>query len=50
MILFTGPMGSGKTTSMYGVLKELNKESVNITTIENPVEYSIEGVNSDTVP
>lgn len=45
MILFTGPMGSGKTTSMYGVLKELNKESVNITTIENPVEYSIEGVN-----
>lgn len=45
MILFTGPMGSGKTTSMYAVLNELNKESVNITTIENPVEYSIEGVN-----
>ena len=45
MILFTGPMGSGKTTSMFRVLKELNKESVNITTIENPVEYSIEGVN-----
>ena len=45
MILFTGPMGSGKTTSMYAVLNELNKESVNITTIENPVEYSIDGVN-----
>lgn len=45
MILFTGPMGSGKTTSMYAVINELNKESVNITTIENPVEYSIEGIN-----
>ena len=45
MILFTGPMGSGKTTSMYAVLNELNRESVNITTIENPVEYSIDGVN-----
>lgn len=45
MILFTGPMGSGKTTSMYAILNELNNESVNITTIENPVEYSIDGIN-----
>lgn len=45
MILFTGPMGSGKTTSMYAILNELNNEEVNITTIENPVEYSIDGIN-----
>lgn len=45
MLLFTGPMGSGKTTSMYAVLNELNNEEVNITTIENPVEYSIDGIN-----
>lgn len=45
MLLFTGPMGSGKTTSMYGVLNELNNENINITTIENPVEYSIDGIN-----
>ena len=45
MILFTGPMGSGKTTSMYAVLNELNSEKVNITTIENPVEYSVDGIN-----
>ena len=42
MLLFTGPMGSGKTTSMYAVLNELNNEEVNITTIENPVESSID--------
>lgn len=45
MLLFTGPMGSGKTTSMYAVLNELNSEKVNITTIENPVEYSVDGIN-----
>lgn len=45
MLLFTGPMGSGKTTSMYAVLNELNDEKVNITTIENPVEYSVDGIN-----
>lgn len=45
MLLFTGPMGSGKTTSMYAVLNELNKEEINITTIEDPVEYSLLGVN-----
>ena len=45
MLIFTGPMGSGKTTSMYGVLNELNNENVNITTIEDPIEYSVEGIN-----
>lgn len=45
MILVTGPTGSGKTTTLYAILKILNKPDVNITTIEDPVEYKIEGVN-----
>lgn len=45
MILATGPTGSGKTTSMYAILKLLNKRDVNIMTIEDPVEYDMEGVN-----
>lgn len=45
MILVTGPTGSGKTTTLYGVLKFLNQPDVNITTIEDPVEYKIEGIN-----
>lgn len=45
LILATGPTGSGKTTTLYSILKILNKKDVNITTIEDPVEYSIEGVN-----
>lgn len=45
MILVTGPTGSGKTTTVYGVMKLLNKREVNIASIEDPVEYSIEGVN-----
>jgi type IV pilus assembly protein PilB len=45
MILATGPTGSGKTTTMYAVLKVLNRRNVNITTIEDPVEYDMEGVN-----
>jgi len=45
MIIASGPTGSGKTTSMYAVLKILNKRDVNITTIEDPVEYEMEGVN-----
>jgi len=43
--LVTGPTGSGKTTTLYSILKILNTRDVNITTIEDPVEYSIEGVN-----
>jgi type IV pilus assembly protein PilB len=45
MILVTGPTGSGKTTSLYAVMKILNQRDVNISTIEDPVEYSIAGVN-----
>ncbi|MCA9363597.1 Flp pilus assembly complex ATPase component TadA [Candidatus Kaiserbacteria bacterium] len=45
MILVTGPTGSGKTTTLYAVLRTLNTPDVNITTIEDPVEYRISGVN-----
>ncbi|OGC56120.1 hypothetical protein A2797_02035 [candidate division WWE3 bacterium RIFCSPHIGHO2_01_FULL_48_15] len=45
MIIASGPTGSGKTTTMYAILKILNKRDVNITTIEDPVEYEMEGVN-----
>ena len=45
MILVTGPTGSGKTTTLYSVLSELNKESENIMTAEDPVEYNFMGIN-----
>ncbi|OGH38310.1 MAG: hypothetical protein A3B44_01540 [Candidatus Levybacteria bacterium RIFCSPLOWO2_01_FULL_38_21] len=45
MILSTGPTGSGKTTTIYALLKILNTREKNITTIEDPVEYKIQGVN-----
>lgn len=45
MILITGPTGSGKSTSLFSVLTMLNKPDVNISTIEDPVEYKIPGVN-----
>lgn len=45
MILSTGPTGSGKTTTMYAVMKILNTRQVNITTIEDPIEYDMVGVN-----
>ena len=45
MILAVGPTGSGKTTTLYSLVKMLNKSSVNITSIEDPVEYKIPGVN-----
>jgi type IV pilus assembly protein PilB len=44
LILSTGPTGSGKTTSMYSILKLLNKREVNVATIEDPVEYDLEGI------
>jgi type IV pilus assembly protein PilB len=44
MILATGPTGSGKTTTLYGILKIMNKREVNIATIEDPIEYSIDGI------
>jgi len=45
MILVTGPTGSGKTTTLYSALSDLNKESENITTAEDPVEYNFMGIN-----
>lgn len=45
MILMTGPTGSGKTTSLYALIEKLNKENVNIITVEDPVEYKIENIN-----
>jgi type IV pilus assembly protein PilB len=45
MILSTGPTGSGKTTSIYSILKIINTREKNITTIEDPVEYRMKGVN-----
>lgn len=49
LILATGPTGSGKTTTLYAVLNLLNKEGVNIVTVEDPVEYFIEGVNQSQI-
>jgi len=45
IILVTGPTGSGKTTTLYSVLSRLNKPTVNIMTLEDPVEYQIMGIN-----
>lgn len=45
MVLVTGPTGCGKTTTLYSFLKLLNRRNVNIMTIEDPVEYDVEGVN-----
>ncbi len=45
MILVTGPTGSGKTTTLYALIKMLNQPEVNITTIEDPVEYKISRIN-----
>ncbi len=49
MILVTGPTGSGKTTTLYSVLGILNKPGVNISTIEDPIEYRMPGVNQSQV-
>jgi type IV pilus assembly protein PilB len=49
MILATGPTGCGKTTTLYAILQILNKEGVNIVTLEDPVEYSIEGINQSQI-
>lgn len=45
LILATGPTGSGKTTTLYMILKKLNSPDVSIVTIEDPIEYSLEGVD-----
>src|SRR6478736_2827457 len=45
MILVTGPTGSGKTTTLYSVLHELNSPEYNIVTVEDPIEYEVAGIN-----
>jgi type IV pilus assembly protein PilB len=45
VILIAGPTGSGKTTTMYTMVSELNREEVNLVTLEDPIEYDIDGVN-----
>ncbi|MGE0200902.1 MAG: GspE/PulE family protein [Candidatus Melainabacteria bacterium] len=49
IILVTGPTGSGKTTTLYSCLREINTPELNITTIEDPVEYPLSGVNQTQV-
>ena len=45
MVLLTGPTGCGKSTTMYTILKEINTREKNIITVEDPVEYQVEGIN-----
>lgn len=49
MILITGPTGSGKTTTVYALLQTLNKEGVNILSLEDPIEYFVAGINQSQV-
>jgi type IV pilus assembly protein PilB len=49
MMLVTGPTGSGKTTTLYAVIQEINKENVNIISLEDPVEYKLLGINQSQV-
>lgn len=49
IILVTGPTGSGKSTTLYSILNILNKEGVNIVTLEDPVEYVLEGISQSQV-
>ncbi len=49
LILISGPTGSGKTTTLYSILNEFDREKYNILSLEDPIEYSIEGVNQSQV-
>ncbi|HUT22558.1 MAG TPA: GspE/PulE family protein [Candidatus Bipolaricaulota bacterium] len=49
MIITTGPTGSGKTTTLYAILNKLNKQDVKIATLEDPIEYQLEGINQSQV-
>ncbi len=49
MILITGPTGSGKSTTLYSILNEMDRESYNVLSLEDPVEYQIEGVSQSQV-
>lgn len=45
MVLIVGPTGSGKSSTMYTMIRQLNTDSVSLVTLEDPVEYNIDGVN-----
>lgn len=49
MIITTGPTGSGKTTTLYAILKKLNTAAIKIITLENPIEYKLQGINQSQV-
>ena len=49
LILLTGPTGSGKTTTLYSMLSEINTDDKNIVSLEDPVEYKIDGINQSQV-
>jgi type IV pilus assembly protein PilB len=49
LILLTGPTGSGKTTTLYSMLSEINQEDTNIVSLEDPIEYKIDGINQSQV-
>lgn len=49
LILLTGPTGSGKTTTLYSILSTLNQEGINIITLEDPIEYFIDGINQSQI-
>src|SRR3989344_3564192 len=49
MIITTGPTGSGKTTTLYAILKKLNTSDIKIITLEDPVEYKLEGINQSQI-
>jgi type IV pilus assembly protein PilB len=49
MILISGPTGSGKTTTMYSMLGEIDKEGLNVLSLEDPIEYNIEGVSQSQI-
>ncbi len=49
MIITTGPTGSGKTTTLYAILRTLNKADVKILTLEDPIEYKLEGINQSQI-
>lgn len=49
MILLTGPTGSGKTTTLYAIMQKINSESINVVSLEDPIEYFMEGINQSQV-
>lgn len=49
MVLLTGPTGSGKTTTLYAIMQKINSENINVVSLEDPVEYFMEGINQSQV-